>query len=394
MEIYYAPPNPHKVKRYFVYALFFANLFAIFALWWTNSAFYIKNPEDGNMLIAIGRITGLIVQYFIIVQLLMIGRIKFVEHIFGFDKLNFFHRWLGYGIPILLIPHVLLLVIGKAQGNEVGFLQQLGDFLANKPGMLYAYMAFLLFIFVIFISLAIVRKKLKYETWYFVHVLTYFAIGFALQHQLGTGDLQNESKALTYWYFLNFTVFGLVLIYRLLVPLYLYMRHSFVVESVVQETPDVYSLYITGRNMESFKFEAGQYCNLTLLSKDMWYTHPFSFSAAYNGKFIRFTVKMLGDYTNKIKDVKPGTKVIIDGPLGLFVQKRAVRDKYLFIGGGIGITPLRSLIESMTPEKKDMVLLCGSRTVNDIAFAKEFEAIKAVSPGLVIHNILGTPTPG
>ena len=126
----------------------------------------------------------------------------------------------------------------------------------------------------------------------------------------------------------------------------------------------------------------------------MWYTHPFSFSAAYNGKFIRFTIKSLGDYTTKIRDIKIGTRIIIDGPLGLFVEKRATRDKFLFIAGGIGITPLRAMIESLATQKKDIVLMCGSRTEKDIAFRNEFEALCKLSPTIVIHNILGTPTLG
>jgi predicted ferric reductase len=393
MEFYYAPPSLTTIKKFSIYALFVTNIAVIFALWWMNSAYYIHNPEGGNILIALGRIAGLLAEYFLLVQLMLVGRVKWIEHLFGFDRLNAVHRFIGYSIPALLLSHVILLIMGNATANRVSFISQLADFLANKEDMLYAYFAFLLFLFVIFISIVIVRKKLRYETWYFVHVMVYLGIVFALQHQLGTGDLRS-GWALSYWYALNFTVFGFVLLYRFVRPLYLFAKHRFVVQNIVQETPDTYSLYISGKNIDQFFFQAGQYANITLLNRRMWYTHPFSFSAAYNGKFIRFTIKSLGDYTNKIRDVIPGTRIIIDGPLGLFVEKRAVRDKFLFIAGGIGITPLRAMIESLAAQKKDIVLMCGSRTEKDIAFKKEFEDICKLSPSIIVHNILGTPTPG
>lgn len=393
MEFYYSPPNPIRVRKFFIYVLLVSNIIGIFTLWWIKSSYYIHNPADGNMLIALGRITGLLGEYFLLVQLILVGRVRWAEHLFGFDKLNKFHRLIGYSILSLLLTHPLLLTMGNAQANGVSLFAQFADFLANKSNVLLSFIALLIFIFVVFLSIAIVRKKLRYETWYFSHLLTYLAIGLALSHQLGTGDLRS-GWPLNYWYVLNFGVFGFVLLYRFARPIYLFFEHRFFIEDVVQETPDTYSVYIFGKNMDKFHFEAGQYANINILAKGMWYTHPFSFSSAYNGKFVRFTIKSLGDYTSTIKDVKKGTPVIIDGPLGLFIETRSTRDKYLFIGGGIGITPLRSMIESLSSKKKDMVLLCGSRTEKDIAFKQEFENLCKDCPSISIHNVLGTPTPG
>ncbi|OHA80043.1 MAG: hypothetical protein A2675_00325 [Candidatus Yonathbacteria bacterium RIFCSPHIGHO2_01_FULL_51_10] len=393
MEFYFSLPSTTSIKKFLVWFLFFGNLLGIVVLWLTNSSYYIQNPADGNILIALGRITGLLAEYFILVQLMLIGRVRWLEHLFGFDVLNKIHRWIGYSILSLLLTHPLLLTIGNAQANGVPLLSQFADFLANKKDVLNAFFALLIFIFIVVISIVIVRKKLRYETWYFTHLFTYLAIGLALTHQLGTGDLRS-GWGLTYWYVLNFAVFGFVLLYRLIRPLYLFWRHRFFVEHIVEETPDTFSLYISGKNLDRFKFEAGQYANITILARGMWYTHPFSFSSAYNGAFLRFSIKSLGDYTSKIRELKPGTPIIIDGPLGLFVEKRATRDKFLFIAGGIGITPLRAMIESLTAQKKDMVLLCGSRTEKDIAFKDEFELFKQQSPSLTTHHILGTPTEG
>ena len=378
------------MKKFLVYVIFFGNLIGIFALWWTKSNYYIMNPADGNLLIALGRITGLLGEYFILVQLILIGRIRPVEHLFGFDKLNAVHRFIGYSVLVFLLTHPLLLIAGYAESQGVSYLSQFGDFLANWEGVLLSFFALILFIFVIFISIAIVRRKLRYETWYFTHLLTYLAIGLALDHQLGTGDLRS-GWPLYYWYILNFGVFGVVLGYRALRPLMRFAYHRFFIEKVVKETYDTWSLYISGRHMERFTFDAGQYVNITALRRGMWYTHPFSFSAAYNGSYIRLTIKALGDYTKKIEAFTPGTHVILDGPLGLFVRSKARREKFLFIAGGIGITPIRAMMETLAMERKDAVLLWGNKTESDIAFKQEFDAMHEYAPTIKIHHVISTP---
>ncbi|MEK7538507.1 MAG: ferredoxin reductase family protein [Patescibacteria group bacterium] len=392
MELYYAPPSSKNVKKISIYALFVVNIAVIFALWWGNSGPYVMNPDGGNLFVGLGRIFGLLAEYFLLVQLMLVGRVKWIEHVFGFDRLNAVHRFIGYSIPLFLISHVSLLTLGYAEANGLTLTAQFIAFLTGNNEILYALVALFLFLFVIGMSIAIVRRKLRYETWYFVHLSVYLAILLALQHQLGAGDLWG-GWALSYWYALNFSVFGFVLAYRFVRPLYFFGKHRFVIEDVVAETPDTYSLYITGKNMEQFKFEAGQYANITLLARGMWYTHPFSFSTAYNGKFIRFTIKSLGDYTSQVRRLKPGTKVIIDGPLGLFVEERALRKKFLLIAGGIGVTPLRSMVESLAFKNKDAVLLYGGKTADDLAFKKEFESLCQSTASVVVHYILSTQTP-
>jgi ferredoxin-NADP reductase len=169
-------------------------------------------------------------------------------------------------------------------------------------------------------------------------------------------------------------VFGLVLLYRFIRPLWLFNRHRFAVARVVAETPDVISIYITGRNMESFQFQAGQFANWTFLGKGLWWTHPFSFSQSYNGKELRITVKSLGDFTARLQNIKPGTPVIVDGPLGRFTLAAAQHKKYLFIAGGIGITPINALLQELQ-KQGESVLLYGNKTTEDIVFGTELQEL-------------------
>jgi predicted ferric reductase len=176
-------------------------------------------------------------------------------------------------------------------------------------------------------------------------------------------------------------------------PLWNSLRYGFKVTHVVLETKDTFSVYITGKDLVNFKYKAGQYANITFLQKGLWFTHPFSFSAEHNDTYIRFTMKALGDYTKRLGELTPGTRVILDGPLGLFIEETSQNDKLLFIAGGIGITPIRSMIGDIMRRKKNIIMIYAARTVDDIAFRKEFELFQAKQP-FPIHYVLSTPTPG
>jgi predicted ferric reductase len=397
MNFYFKLPSATSLKKFLVYFFFFANLGVATYAWLLNSNYYIFTPGPGNLLIALGRVAGVWAELFILAELVLVGRIYWVEHLFGFDKLNRVHRWIGYSILSLLLGHPLLLIWGYIQQNGYGgfmsqFIPQLQDFLANKAYVIYSFIGVIIFIYIVFLAV-FARKRINYEVWYYTHLFTYLAIGFALPHQFASGDFTSDWP-MWYWYILNYSVFGIYLFWRAVRPLVRFAYYRFQITNVIQETPDTISIYVTGKHMEKFRFHAGQYANITILARELWYTHPFSFSSAYNGQFIRFTIKNSGDYTARIPSVKPGTHVILDGPLGLFIEERAIRDKFLFIAGGIGITPLRSMMESLGQKQKDIVLIHAVRTEKDMAFKTEIDQIKQIDPLVKVIYILGTPVEG
>ncbi|HVN26212.1 MAG TPA: ferredoxin reductase family protein [Candidatus Paceibacterota bacterium] len=393
MHLYFKLPSWRAIQKFLFYFLFFGNIAFIAYLWLSSSNYYIvQNPGYGDWEIAVGRLAGLLGEFFLLVELVLIGRIRPLEHLYGFDRLNRFHRWIGYSILSLLLAHPIFLTIGNAISGQAGLISTFITLLATRANVIYAFAAVLIFIYIVFLTV-VARKRVRYETWYFTHLLTYVAIGLAIPHQLGTADLIDGFN-LNYWYVLNFGVFAFVLLWRWLRPLARFAYHRFTVAKVVPESPDTTSIYITGKHMSRFKFQSGQYANINILARGMWYTHPFSFSCENNGQYVRFTIKNSGDYTSRIKDVKEGTHVIIDGPLGLFVEERAQREKLFFVAGGIGVTPLMSMLQPHARDKKDIVLVYAVRTVNDLVFRSEIEAIQQLNPNIKVIYILGTAQPG
>ncbi len=360
------------MKKWIFTALFFANAAAIALFWWQGSSGLLVHPYDGSALIAFGRLAGLLTEFFILIELILISRISLIEKTYGFDVLNQLHRWIGYGLLGGIIFHPLMIAGGYASANGVSLTAQFFDFFLHWENVALAAIGLIVLVIVAIISLPIIRKKLKYETWHVTHLLMYVAIGLALGHQMENGDVSRHA-AFYYWFALNFSVFGGLLAYRFIAPLIRFYQHRFVVEKIVQETPNVYSVYITGRNMDHFKFDPGQYIHASFLMRGLWQPHPFSLSKAANGAHIRISIKALGDYTKRIQDLQPGISVIIEGPFGRFTEHTARHDKYLLIAGGIGITPIRALVESLSHKQKDVILLYGNRTPTDLVFKNELE---------------------
>jgi predicted ferric reductase len=128
--------------------------------------------------------------------------------------------------------------------------------------------------------------------------------------------------------------------------------------------------------MGQFKVKPGQFMILRFVARKYWWqAHPFSLSMPTDGKFIRITPKSVGDFTSLIPHLPLATPVIIEGPFGTFTREAAKKDKILFIAGGIGITPVRALIEEMAKEGKNVVLFYSNKTKAEIVFKNEIDML-------------------
>lgn len=378
-------------KRRALVTLFLVNLALIFFVWWQGSSSLLLQQNPGSVLIALGRITGLLAEYLLLLQLILIGRIRVIETAFAFDRMNQLHRWIGTYLVLLLVLHPILLVLGYAQANQLGLAAQFVQFLTGWEGVFLGFIGLIFFVILTVLSLPIIRQKLRYETWHATHLGMYLAIALIFDHQVQSGDVTRGS-AFAYWFALNFLVFGLVLVYRVLRPLWLYRRHRFVIERVVQETPEVTSVYITGRDMRSFHFNAGQFAEMLFWQKGLRSWHPFSFSAPYNGTSLRFSMKQLGDFTNHSPELQPGTPVLIDGPLGLFIGGEATHKKFLLIAGGIGVTPIRSLMEELLAQEKNVICLYACRDRSHVVFHDELQQLVDAAQERALYHVFLSAT--
>ena len=360
--------------------LIFAGNLLIILFFWYNGSPINNNTDTIDILMSIGRLSGLLLTYFLLIQLILISRLKIIENVLGHDKLTRWHRNFGISIGIFLLAHPLFLAFAYGLNNQINWLKQLYNFIFFFDDIGGAAIATLILILIILLSTKIIGRRWKYEKWYLSHLFAYLTIFMSFGHQLELGGDFSQKLFVIYWYLL---FIGFLLLYaysRFIKPLNNYRLHQFKVSRVIRETSDVCSVYITGRKIADFKFSGGQFGIFRFFNRDLFLeAHPFSFSNYQKGAELRISIKKLGDFTNSLDEkLKPGTPVFIEGPLGVFTMKPNI-NKYLLIAGGIGITPIRSLAEELTTNNKDVQILVSVKNKNEEIFDSEFSVLAQAS---------------
>jgi predicted ferric reductase len=362
-------------KKSILFAILLGHLAVVFCFWGSGNLDYFGSGNTaGDIWVSIGRIFGLLLVTAVLFQMIIIGRIRFIEQTFGHDKLARLHHWTGYSVVLLLFGHVVPIFIGYGLLSNMGFVAQFAGML-GVDDLLQAAIAFLLLLAVLVLSIIIVVSKMKYEWWYFPHLLTYAAVLLAFGHQTGLGqDLQGSFSAL-YWTLLYAVVLGLVGWSRFLIPLMRYFTQKFFVESIHPENDSVLSVYIKGKDIAALGAQAGQFFIFRFFAKGLWWqAHPFSLSYAPHADRIRISAKAVGDFTSSLRTaLKPGVKVLVEGPFGVFGRTAAQDNKVLLVAGGIGITPVRSVFETL--RQKDAVLVYAAKTEQDFVLKNELDEI-------------------
>jgi ferredoxin-NADP reductase len=161
------------------------------------------------------------------------------------------------------------------------------------------------------------------------------------------------------------------------------------VTDVVRESPDVVSVYLTGTRVGELGAESGQFFRWRFLTRDLWWAaNPYSLSAAPNGNMLRITVKFSGRHSRALKRIRPGTRVVAEGPYGSFTAARRRRRRVLLVAAGIGITPLRALFESLPGQPGDVALVYRASAVDDLVLRSELDEI-AARRGSAVHYLVG-----
>jgi predicted ferric reductase len=289
----------------------------------------------------------------------------------------------------LVIAHVVFTVWGYALLDKFTLGKEISTMLGGGiyPGMITATVGTGLLIAVVGTSLVIVRRRLRYEWWYAVHLMAYAGIALSWFHEIPTGnELVLDRVAADYWRALYLVTIAVLLLFRVLAPALGALRHGLRVAEVTQEGPGVVSLRITGRRLERLRAQSGQFFLWRFVDRHrFWTAHPFSLSAAPDGRSLRITVKALGDHTGRLGEIRPGTRVLAEGPLGVFTDELRRHDKALLIAGGIGITPIRALLETM---RGDLVVVYRVISDDDIIFRDELQSLAAAREA-VVHFVVG-----
>ncbi|MFE0175454.1 ferric reductase-like transmembrane domain-containing protein [Streptomyces sp. NPDC059002] len=358
---------------------------AVTALW----AVQAEPSARLDVLFATGaHLTGLLAGYGVLVMLFLMARVPAVEHGVGADRLARRHAIGGRYVLSLCAGHALLALFGYAAHADTDLLDATRDLL-GYPGLAAAAAGTALLVAVGVTSARAVRRRVPHETWRAVHLLTYLGAALAFVHQLAGPDVAGSVLTGWLWALAHATVGVLLFWYRLVVPVRQALRHSLRVIDVRTEGPGVVSVLVQGIGLDELRAEPGQFFRWRFLQRRLWHTAlPFSLSAPVRDDTLRITVKAVGDHTRRMRRLKPGTRVLATGPFGALTAHRRTRRKVLLLAGGVGITPLRALFETLPGGPGDLTLLYRAGSSEQLVLREELEAI-AASRRAGLHYLLG-----
>ncbi|WP_411115171.1 ferric reductase-like transmembrane domain-containing protein [Streptomyces sp. 029-5] len=380
------PRRPRSAVPAMTLGAIWAGAAGVLALWWRDTASVVG---AGGWLTDAGRITGLLAGYACAVLVVLMARIPLLDHSVGTDRLARWHAMGGRYTISLVLAHTLLIIWGYSLTAHAGAVDQTTTLLRAYPDMLKATAAFLLLVGTGIVSARAARRRMRYETWHYLHFATYLAVFLAFFHQLSNGaDFVANRPAQAAWYTVYLGVAALTGWYRFLVPVRRALRHRLRVAGLRYEAPGIVSVHLSGERLDELGARPGQFFRWRFLAPGLWWTaNPYSLSAPPLDHHLRITVKGAGGHSAALARLRPGTRVWAEGPYGSFTAARSASRKVLLLAGGVGITPLRALFETLPGE---VTLIYRARRPEDFALRAELDAIAAARRA-VVHYIVDEP---
>ncbi|GAA1376199.1 ferredoxin reductase family protein [Streptomyces beijiangensis] len=358
----------------------------VLALWWSDTNAVVG---PAGWLTGAGRITGLLAGYACAVLLALMARVPLLDHTVGTDRLARWHAMGGRCTISLALAHTLLIIWGYSLSSHTGVVGQTTTLVLHYPDLLKGTVGFVLFLATGILSARAARRRMSYEAWHYLHFATYLAVFLTFGHQLANGaDFVTNHLAQTAWYTLFLSVAALLAWFRFAVPVRRGLRHRLRVAAVRPEGPGVVSVHLTGEYLDELGGEAGQFLRWRFLARGLWWTaNPYSLSAPPHPRHLRITVKTAGGHSAALARLAPGTRVWAEGPYGGFTASRRTAHQTLLLAGGVGITPLRTLFETLPGQ---VTLIYRARRADDLVLRGEIDTI-AARRRAPVHYIVDEP---
>ena len=230
---------------------------------------------------------------------------------------------------------------------------------------------------VVITSVKAARRRLRYESWHLLHLYAYLGVGLALPHQLWTGQEFLQSPAATvYWWTLWAAAAAAMVVWRILLPLWRSARYRLRVVGVVREASDVVSVYLTGRTfLTGCRYAPG---NSSTSDSSADRDGPAPTRSRCPSRPTTTRCVLLQNSRRRQRTaahLRPGTRVLFEGPYGRLSSRARTQRKVVLAGAGVGITPLRALVEGLEYAPGEAIIL--QRYTAEPLFNRELDVLAA-----------------
>ncbi|MDU0346977.1 ferredoxin reductase family protein [Microbacterium sp. KSW2-29] len=353
------------------------NLAAIVVVWATSLvvvAVWVAGGEvqslaagGADTLNALGRAAGLASANLLFYQVLLMARVPLFERGFGRDGITRMHRIVGFWSFALFSAHIGLQILGYAVQAGIDPLEQAWQFVWDYPGMLLATAGTGLLLLVVVTSVRKARRRLRYESWHLLHLYGYLGVGLAIPHMLWTGaDFTVSPAATSYWWAMWGVTVATVVVFRLGLPLARSLRHGIRVGAVERDGRSGVSVRMTGRRIDALRARGGQFFVWRFLDGAGWTRgHPFSLATDPADGELVISARFVGDGTHRLATLRPGTRVLIEGPYGTMTADERRGGRLLMIGAGAGVAPLVAILEEAEWTPGEATLIVRDHTADD-----------------------------
>jgi predicted ferric reductase len=322
-------------------------------------------------------------------QFFLTARYRAVTSPYGIDVVYHFHRQISLVAFLFILAHPTILLITRP-----GMLAMFDIFNAPWQMRLGVFAVVALAVLIV-TSLWRLQLRINYEPWRISHgILATAAVTLAMSHVVMVGYYVGTPWKRAIWLTLGLVWIGSLLYIRIIRPIMM-LRRPYEVEEVRPEHGNTWSLALRPKGHKGLEFKPGQFVWLTLWNSPFATNeHPFSFSssAMENGRF-ELAIKELGDFTEKIKLLKPGTRAYVDGPFGVFTIDGSDAPGFVFLAGGIGISPIMSMLRTLADrrDKRPLLLIYGSKNWDQLTFREEIDELQERLNLLVVYVLEEAP---
>lgn len=288
---------------------------------------------------------------------------RFSDRFFGLDRIIKFQRKFSFlSFAFLFLHPIFFILAGQSFTNY---------FIPAFYALPLAFGTLAFYVFVAVMLFSYFYKRISYKAWQYIHVLTYLLFFASIYHAFFWGsDSDKLFFIISYATLIIAVIMGAI--YRTLYKIKEKRRGLATLVSIKWENDNIFTA--TFKTNQRMKFSAGQFCFLRLDRDKLYARHPFTISSSPQEENLSFTIKNSGRFTSAVSKLLPGDQINIDGPFGLFIEQKDMKD-VIFIAGGVGITPFSSLLKDFAAKNragKNVLLYCVKKE-SDLVLKGELE---------------------